>query len=74
MATTSVPDHLADPTKWTEFLPSYGVLQATTGGASPASAAECKDAIAAHSTRSPIVLAFILQGDKLRILSRASVE
>ena len=64
MATTSVPGHLADPTKWTEFVPSYGVLQAATGGASTASAAECKDAIAAQSTRSPIVLAFVLQGDE----------
>ena len=64
MATTSVPDHLADPTKWTEFVPSYGVLQAATRGASTASAAECKDAVAAQSTRSPIVLAFVLQGDE----------
>ena len=64
MATTSVPDFLADAAQWTVPDPDYAALQAVIGGASTANQTACKDAVIAQSTRSPLVVLFVVEGDE----------
>ena len=64
MATASVPDHLADAARWTVPVPDYVALQGVVGGAAPSNQTACKDAVTAQSTRSPLVILFVVQGDE----------
>ena len=64
MATASVPDHLTDAARWTVPVPDYAALQGVVGGAALSNQTVCKDAVTAQSTRSPLVVLFVVQGDK----------
>ena len=64
MATASVPDHLADAARWTVPVPDYVALQGVIGGAALSNQTVCKDAVAAQSTHSPLVVLFVVQGDE----------
>ena len=45
-------------------MPDYVALQGVVGGAAPSNQTACKDAVTAQSTRSPLVVLFVVQGDE----------
>ena len=64
MATTSVSAYLADPTHFTDPDPDYAAFQAAFGPGNAADRTVTASAVLGLAARSPVVIAFVLQGDE----------
>ena len=63
MATTAIGPFLGDAANWTQPSPDYAVMQNAVGAASAGIQAVCKADVLGVSTRSPVILAFVIEGD-----------
>ncbi len=67
MATTAIGPFLGAAANWTQPTPDYTTMQNAVGAASASTQAVCKADVLGVATRSPIVLAFVIDGDENNI-------